>query len=73
MKQPKIPILLDHGEPALIRIPTAARLIDTSAAALRKRLARTDLPRGILLRWGRVLMIDRKKFFRWLAEGAGGP
>ena len=57
--------------PIYIRIPTAAALLDLSAAAFRKRLSRTDVPSGVVRRWGRSILIHRDRFLAWLeSEGA---
>lgn len=48
---------------------SAARLVDMSTAALRKRLAATQLPAGILRRWGRRILIHKARFLNWLEAG----
>ena len=54
----------DH-EPVLLRIPTAAALIDTTPGALRKMLERASIPAGVVIRKGRRIWIHRSRFLDW--------
>ena len=51
-----------------LRIPTAARLIDLSPGALRKRLARLPVPAGIVVRFGSSVLIHRERFLAWIGS-----
>jgi hypothetical protein len=53
-----------------IRIPSAARLVDMSPAALKMRLSRVTPPAGVIQRWGRSVLIHREKFLEWVSGGA---
>ena len=51
-----------------LRLPSAARLIDTTPGALRKRLERTELPPGVVIRKGRTIWVHRERFLKWMEE-----
>lgn len=58
-----------HGSPEgpiYLRIRTLARLLDSTPGAIRKRLSRSDLPGGTVKRWGRSMMVHKKRFLEWL-------
>lgn len=52
-----------------LRLSTAAELVDLTPAALRKRLARHPLRKGILKRWGGSIFVHQERFLRWLDAG----
>lgn len=56
--------------PRLVTVRHAAPLIDMSEGALRKLIARRDLPPGIVVRFGgRALRLDLEALIAW-AKGA---
>lgn len=57
-------------EAVWIRIPSAARLVDMSPAALKMRLSRVTPPAGVIQRWGRSVLIHRENFLKWVSGGA---
>lgn len=59
-------------EAVWIRVETAAALLDLTPEALRCRLRRTDLPPGILKKWGRAVLLHRQRLLDFVETGAGG-
>jgi hypothetical protein len=58
--------------PVWISLAHAAVLIDTTAKALAMRLARTQLPPGIVTKMGRRVLVNRLKFLAWVELGCEG-
>lgn len=52
-----------------IKLETAAKLIDSTAPALRKRLSRMRLPPGLVTRFGGSIRINRTLFLAWVGSG----
>jgi len=59
-------------EPIYGTMKQTAALVGLSTKALGMRLSRSTLPAGIIVRWGKSVMIHRERFLRWLESGAAG-
>ena len=55
-------------EPVWIKIGTAAKLLDLTPGALRKRLARLPVPKGVVVRFGGTVLIHRDRFLVWVSS-----
>ena len=60
--------------PVYLSVTTAARLLDMSGPALRKRIIRGEVPPGIVTRvGGRTLRLHRIRYLDWLNSLVPGP
>ena len=63
---------LDAAEPAQAiywGMATAAKALDMSPEALRCKLRRSNLPPGIVRKWGRSVLLHRERLLGWLEAG----
>jgi hypothetical protein len=52
--------------PLFISLKKAARILDLTPEALRKRVSRGELAGGIVVRIGRSLRFDRERLVAWM-------
>jgi hypothetical protein len=55
-------------EAVWVRPATAAQMLDLSPEAFRCRIRRSDLPEGIVRKWGRSVLIHKERLLKWLEE-----
>jgi hypothetical protein len=54
-------------EPILISMKTGAKLIDSTVEGLRARFRRSEMPGGILVKFGkRLVRLHRQRFMAWI-------
>ncbi len=61
---------LNKPEAIYIQIQTAAALIDSTRGALYKRLIRSQVPPGVMTRFGYRILIHKENFLKWVAGDA---
>jgi hypothetical protein len=57
---------------SLKKFSTAAKLLDCSYKAIHHRWTRGEIPRHLVHRWGRTLLLDFDGFLTWLKSQGGG-